>query len=276
MYEILSQLELKPGHYNLRFALHSGSLGRSGSVYQEVDIPDFRKDALSLSGVVMSVAPALPGRRVLSLAGAGRAHHVPASSARRSGRESACVSGRPQVDSNVVLTTEVVDDKNVAVHTTEQTLQSEPFGSTRTADCRFTLPLERLPPAYLLRLTARAGKRARCVRPVLLRPPFRPNDERLPPSPLRPAAGDRAQHVEHDRDRSVHHHPDSDVGARGAAGHARLARGGARHDPRRPGVERARRRDAGLRRQLRLSPRGVRPRALRPAWSRSCSSGSSS
>ena len=44
-----------------------------------------------------------------------------------------------------------------------------------------------------------------------------------------------------------------------------MARGGARHDSRRPGLERAGRGDAGLRRQLRVSARGVRPGALRPA-----------
>ena len=162
MYEILSQLELKPGHYNLRFALHSGSLGRSGSVYQEVDIPDFRKDAVSLSGVVMSVVPALPAAPKGFLTALVPVEPTTQRSFVRGDVPTGFLrvyQGGRKPPGTVVLTTEIVDDSDTAVHTTEQTLPSEQFGSTRTADCRFTLPLDRLPPgAYLLRATARAGQ----------------------------------------------------------------------------------------------------------------------
>ncbi len=59
-FEVLSRLDLKPGRYNLRFALHNRALGKSGSVYSEVEVPNFAKDPLSLSGLIVSVANGLP------------------------------------------------------------------------------------------------------------------------------------------------------------------------------------------------------------------------
>ena len=176
MYQILSQLELKPGHYNLRFALHSGSLGRSGSVYQEVDIPDFRKEALSLSGVVLSVVPALPAAPKGFLAALVPVEPTTQRSFVRGDVTAGFLrvyQGSRKPPGRVVLTSEVVDDTNATVHTSEQALPSEQFGATRAADFRFTLPLDRLlPGAYVLRITARAGEAsaARDVRFLVRQP----------------------------------------------------------------------------------------------------------
>ena len=68
-YEIVSRLDLKPGRYNLRFAVHNRELGRSGSVYAEVDVPNFEKDRLSLSGAVLGLAQRLPAAATDTLAG---------------------------------------------------------------------------------------------------------------------------------------------------------------------------------------------------------------
>ena len=68
-YEILTRLDLKPGRYNLRFAVHNRALGKSGSVYSEVDVPDFSRDRLSLSGIVVNVAHALPAAGADTLGG---------------------------------------------------------------------------------------------------------------------------------------------------------------------------------------------------------------
>ena len=83
-------------------------------------------------------------------------------------------------------------------------------------------------------------------------------------APLRPAPGHRPQHDQHDRDRPVHHDPAVDERARRPPGHARLDRRARHRDLRRHGLERARRRDAGPGRIVRLSARGVRPRDVRP------------
>lgn len=56
-YEVLTRIDLKPGRYQLRIAANVGSLLTSGSLYYDVDVPDFSKDGASLSGLVLSVTP---------------------------------------------------------------------------------------------------------------------------------------------------------------------------------------------------------------------------
>jgi hypothetical protein len=67
--EILTRLDLKPGQYNVRFAVQDVTQGRTGSVYTDVDVPNFEKDRLSLSGVAISVAPGLTAAGKEALAG---------------------------------------------------------------------------------------------------------------------------------------------------------------------------------------------------------------
>ena len=56
-YGVLSRLTLAPGRYQLRLALRSSVLGKSGSIYYDLEVPDFWKPALSLSGVMLDVTP---------------------------------------------------------------------------------------------------------------------------------------------------------------------------------------------------------------------------
>lgn len=58
-YEVLSVLDLKPGRYLLRTSVHSASRGKTGSVYADFTVPDFRKARLSLSAVTLSATPAV-------------------------------------------------------------------------------------------------------------------------------------------------------------------------------------------------------------------------
>ena len=60
-YAILTAMSLNPGRYQLRLAATSARLGRGGSVYQTIDVPDFAKTPLALGGVAL--APAV-GTRV--------------------------------------------------------------------------------------------------------------------------------------------------------------------------------------------------------------------
>jgi VWFA-related protein len=49
-YEVLSRIDLKPGRYQLRVAANVGSLVTSGSLYYDVDVPDFSDAPVSMSG----------------------------------------------------------------------------------------------------------------------------------------------------------------------------------------------------------------------------------
>jgi hypothetical protein len=54
-YEVLLRLDVpKPGGYECRVAAHSMTSDTRGSVFLNVVVPDFDKDAMSMSGVVLS------------------------------------------------------------------------------------------------------------------------------------------------------------------------------------------------------------------------------
>jgi VWFA-related protein len=57
-YEVLARLTLKPGRYQLRTAASVGALTTSGSLYYDVEVPDFTEAPLSLSGLIMTASPA--------------------------------------------------------------------------------------------------------------------------------------------------------------------------------------------------------------------------
>jgi hypothetical protein len=57
-YEVLSRLVLAPGRYEIRVALDAGQDQRA-SVYTYVDVPDFARQPLSLSGILLALSPAV-------------------------------------------------------------------------------------------------------------------------------------------------------------------------------------------------------------------------
>ena len=56
--DLLSRLPLSPGRYMVRVAAEHGE--KSGHVFLDVDVPDFGKAPLSMSGVILQRAPAQP------------------------------------------------------------------------------------------------------------------------------------------------------------------------------------------------------------------------
>jgi VWFA-related protein len=51
---VLTRLEVPPGRYQLRVGGLSGDSGQRGSVFYELEIPDFSKDPLSMSGLLLT------------------------------------------------------------------------------------------------------------------------------------------------------------------------------------------------------------------------------
>ena len=51
---VSTRLELEPGRYQLRIAARESATGRVGSINYDLDVPDFTKEPLVLSGVVVS------------------------------------------------------------------------------------------------------------------------------------------------------------------------------------------------------------------------------
>lgn len=55
-FRILNEIDLPPGRYQLRTAARESNTKRAGSVIFDVDVPDFTKDKLSISGIALTSA----------------------------------------------------------------------------------------------------------------------------------------------------------------------------------------------------------------------------
>ena len=161
-FEAILRLDLKPGRYQLRVAAESSLLRKSGSVFADVDVPDFTKDGVTMSGLAMSVTPGAPsapkdGLRELLPA-------TPTSERLFAGSDKVCAMLRvsqggekPLVPVTLVL--RIVDARNAAVFEDNATLGPERFSAGRLADYRIDLPVAALPPGRYL-LTAEAAPAA--------------------------------------------------------------------------------------------------------------------
>jgi len=160
-YEMLPRLAVPPGKYEIRVAVQTEN-GRSGSVYTFVDVPDFSRSGVSLSGIVLEATPAVaaaPPDAYVDLLPV-----VP--TARRdfgaSDRVSAFVrayQGGSQALVPATLTTRIVDAKNE--QTTKSTRELDPslFTQGRAFDHRFDLPRNLVSGEYLLTVGIAAGGR---------------------------------------------------------------------------------------------------------------------
>jgi VWFA-related protein len=62
---LVTEVMLLPGHYQLRLAAHDPAANRSGSVFWDLDVPDFDKQTVSMGNLLLSAASA--GRTPTSL-----------------------------------------------------------------------------------------------------------------------------------------------------------------------------------------------------------------
>ena len=160
---LVSALALEAGSYEIRLATELP--GAAGSVHTFVDIPDFRRAPLSMSGVLLHVAPEEPVASRDEIDNA--LPFVP--TARRSFASTDIVSAFVQVSqgttrkdalqlASLVLRIKDVHDK--ALRNQTGALSTAEFARHRTANVRLTLPLRELPPGqYLLTLEATSGDR---------------------------------------------------------------------------------------------------------------------
>jgi VWFA-related protein len=165
-YEVVSQLRLKPGRYQLRVAAHSSALDKSGSVFYDIDVPDFSKADLSMSGMILAVAPppvSIPKNRLASLL------PITLTAERLFGQTDQVTvflrvyqGGRAPI-AGVPVGVRIVDAHDVVVFETTETLAPERFATGRFADYRLSLPIARLRPGPHL-LTLEASLRNRRAR----------------------------------------------------------------------------------------------------------------
>lgn len=155
-YSALSRLRVKPGRYQLRVAASSASLGKSGSVYCDLDVPDFSKSLL-LSGIMLQVSPSRAVAPIDKLKSLIPIVPTPERSFFTGDTLNAFVRAYvPKTPSRpVVLTTTIVDDQDRKVFGHTETIDPARFALTRAVDVDVPLAIATLSSgAYLLSMTA--------------------------------------------------------------------------------------------------------------------------
>ena len=160
-YEMLSRLAVKPGRrYNVRVAAALGD--RTGTVFTDVEVPNFAKDPLSLSGLVVSVAPPAVTAQARLLSDV-----VPVlpSTMRdfRAGMTATAFLRLTQGGSNppaaVRVAATVRDERNGIDFERTTTLEASAFDAGRSADYRLELPVATLTPGpHLLTIEVSLGR----------------------------------------------------------------------------------------------------------------------
>jgi len=161
-YEALSHIELKPGRYQLRIAAYSGLSDVTGSVFADVDVPDFANDPVSLSGVLLQTVPAAPSAPHDALAALVPIAPTASRAFQQLDRATAWLrvyQGTKAPLAPVTLTTQITNERDERVIDRRETLAVDRFdAATRAADVRVELPLVTLARGqYLLTLQATLG-----------------------------------------------------------------------------------------------------------------------
>jgi hypothetical protein len=161
VFELLSRLDLPPGRYQLRIAARSSIGGKIGSVYSDLEVPDFRTAPLSLSGVVVSATPGLSAVRnervgavvpvmLTSLRGFDPDEGVTVFARVYEGGTGAL---RP-----VTIAARIRDASDGVLFEQTAHLGAEEFTSARSAEYRLVLPIARLQQGpHLLTIVATMG-----------------------------------------------------------------------------------------------------------------------
>jgi hypothetical protein len=162
-FQVASRLELPRGSHDLRVAVEDPATGKKGSVYTTVEIPNFERDDLSLSGLVVGAAPSAP--LAPSDAFGDLLPIVPTAQREftRTSRVAAFVrayQGGNDSPGSVTMTARLVGVSNEPIFDETTTLAAAKFVASRNADYLIEIPVAGLPPGpFLLTLTGTLGNK---------------------------------------------------------------------------------------------------------------------
>jgi VWFA-related protein len=159
----VDRLLLPPGRHELRIAMHQNG-GETGSIVTHVDVPDFTRAPLTMSGMVLVAAASAP----LVLVGDAGLKGTPAATSttrRRFSRTETTITALVEVYSDsktpvesVTMTSTILDARGTKVRTETPTRPSVEPGR---AGYTVRLPLAELAPGdYVLTMEAKAGRRS--------------------------------------------------------------------------------------------------------------------
>jgi VWFA-related protein len=160
-YEVLSRLALKPGRYEVRVAVDAGP-GQRASVYTDVDVPDFAKQPLSLSGIVLSASPAVGSAPADAFSNLLPVIPTVRREFARPTTASAFVrvyQGTREAVQPASLIARILDTSDRPVANDAVSLTADRFKVNRSADYRIALPVDQLRPGeYLLTIDVAQGR----------------------------------------------------------------------------------------------------------------------
>jgi hypothetical protein len=161
--EVSVMLPLKPGRYALRASIELEPGGKTGSVYGDVDVPDFSKSSISLSGMAITKndSRAVSGKSPLALL----CPVVPTAQRRFETTDEVdawirIYQGGRTALSPVELGEILRNARDEIVSESRRIMAASRFqSSTRSVDYETALPLDKLPPGqYGFAVTATVGK----------------------------------------------------------------------------------------------------------------------
>ena len=170
-YSVYQRIALPPGRHSLRLNGSSAALDKSGSVYVDIDVPDFRRAPLTLTRIVLGT-PA-PAERTDVLAPI--VPIIPTSARDFSASDPLVAFVRifqggdaPPVP--VTLTTQIYDATDTQKFEVTRELPADAFGASRSADVEIPVPLDRLSRGpHLLNVTAAGPNGASIRRDLVMR-----------------------------------------------------------------------------------------------------------
>jgi VWFA-related protein len=159
--DVPSQLSLRPGRYMLQVA--ATSEGHAGTVFVDVEVPDFSKDRFSASGLLLQSTPPMPPGDRPAVSNLVPIVPTTARAWRASDRVTAFLrvyqGGKDRIVP-ALMTTRLTDARNAVVSNQEGELEVGQFGEDRAADYRINVPIAHLSPGeYLLTIEAKLGAR---------------------------------------------------------------------------------------------------------------------
>jgi len=163
-YDVVRRLALAPGTYQIRYSARSAVVDRTGSVYADLEVPDFARAPLSLSNIVLGRPPAAGVTRDDALAPILPVVPTTARAFLPSDDLTAFVrlyqgGTSPVLPVSVVV--EISDAQDAVVYTNALGMDVAAFGDGRVAPVELDLPLERLSSGpFLLTVTGRTSGRS--------------------------------------------------------------------------------------------------------------------
>jgi VWFA-related protein len=160
-FELLSRLDVGPGRYRLQLAAENAVRGRRGTAHYDVDVPDFGRLPLSVSGLLLSTEQAAvvaaKGRLVPLIPVVPTVQRDFVSTDQVTAFLRVYQGGTDPMAA-VAVRTSIVDARGMTVLDRTETLGQDRFGPARAADYRVTLPIASLAKGpYLVSITATRG-----------------------------------------------------------------------------------------------------------------------